>query len=166
MRTRKPLTTHIICCLAALTALASPAAHAQEAVTPESLETWFYSRLLWGAVSSALLGILIGFYLCRLPFEQRQGLNVNRQAWRRFWTLLIALVVVWAVVLFLDAWQWHEFGPLSLEFREAFSQVWLSLRTLGVLAAVALAFWLAVTLTTRFKPGCHCRYAFLGKPRV
>lgn len=166
MRTRKPLTTQIICCLAALAALASPAAHAQEAVTAESLETWFYSRLLWGGVIGALLGILVGFYLCRLPFEQRQGLNVNRQARGRFWKFLIALVALWAVLLFFDAWRWHEFGPLSLEFREAFSQVWLSLRTLGVLAATALAFLAAVALTTRLKPGCHCRYAFLPSRRV
>jgi hypothetical protein len=164
---RKPLTARIICCLLALVALVPPAAYAQEAITTESLDDWFYSRLLWSAVVGAIIGVLLGlFYLCRLPFEQRQGLNVNRQAKRKFWAVLATLSVVCAVLLFMDVWQLHEFGPLSLQFGEAFSQVWWNYRTLFVLAATALAFWLAVALTTRLKPGCHCRYAFLRGPRV
>ena len=139
---------------------------AQEVVAKEALDEWFYSRLLWGGVIGIIAGILIGLvHLCRLSFAYKGALNINNRARRRLLTWAIAIFVVGAIVLFLDAWLLYPFGPMSLKFWDALTQVWLNYRMLLILFATLVIFVLVVAAATRFKSDCRCRYAFIPGPQ-
>jgi uncharacterized membrane protein (UPF0182 family) len=138
---------------------------AQEIVSPEMLDEWFYSRVMLGALVGALLGILVGLtHLCRLRF-QVTSLSVNSQARRKFLGWLIGLFIVGSVALFLDAWLLYPFSMVSLAFGETLTQVWLNYRMLLILVVTLVTFTLLVFVSTRLKSDCRCRYAFLPGPR-
>jgi len=138
---------------------------AQGSVAKEALDEWFYSRLLWGVATGAIIGVVAGVtHLCRLRFEIN-ALNVNSQARRKFLLWLVIISVVSAILLFLDAWLLYPFSAISLEFWEALTQIWLNYRMLAVLAATLAMFTCAVAIATRLKSDCRCRYAFLPGPR-
>ncbi len=153
--------------LISLTFLGMPVSvMAQEIVTKESLDEWFYSRLLWGALAGVLLGLLIGLaHLCRLPFQYKGALNINDRARRKLLVWAVAISIVVALLLLLDAWLLYPFGTNSLSLSEALTQVWLNYRTLLILVATLSALVLLVALATRLKSDCRCRYALIPGPR-
>src|SRR6266704_5204774 len=60
-------------------------AGAQELVSTERVEDWFYSRLVWACVLGAMFGGLIGvLHLTRLRVHTSE-LHVNAQARKKFW---------------------------------------------------------------------------------
>lgn len=139
---------------------------AQEVVANEALDEWFYSRLLWALVIGVIAGLVIGLVvLCRLKFEVKGALHINHYARKNLlmWTAII--VVLGAILLFLDAWLLYPFGTLSLTFSDALTQVWSNYRMLLVLMVTIITFVFVVALTTRFKSGCRCRYAFIPGPK-
>ena len=140
-----------------------------QGVTIEELDDWFYSRLAWGAIIGALLGVLASLvHLCRLKFKVRPSnvdLSVDMRARRGFVVWLATLFFVGAIVLFIDAWLVYEFGLLTLDFWEALGRVWLNYRTLLILAAALAGFTLMVLIVTRLKSDCRCRFAFIPGPR-
>lgn len=140
---------------------------AQELVSQEVLDEWFYSRLIWGALAGSLIGILAGLtHLCRLQFQVNvNSLNVNNQAHKKFAIWIVLLLIAGGGLLFLDAWLGYTFRSSSMTFGEAMAQVWLNYRMLLILLALLGTFTLMVALSTRLKPDCHCRYAFLPGPR-
>ena len=139
---------------------------AQELVANEALDEWFYSRLVWGMVLGVIAGGVIGLMvLCRLKFEVQGALNINNRAQRRLLVWVAIISVVGAVLLFIDAWLLYPFGSLSLTFSDALTQVWSNYRMLLVLIATVIVFVLVVAITTRFKSGCRCRYAFIPGPK-
>ena len=138
---------------------------AQELVSPEMLDEWFYSRLICAAVAGALAGILVGLaHLCRLRFKV-DSLDVNRQARRKFLIWSLVVVICGAIMIFLDAWLLYPFGTNSLAFGETLRQVWLNYRVSIILFTLIGAFILMVVISTRLKSDCRCRYAFLPGPR-
>lgn len=138
---------------------------AQELVSPELLDEWFYSRLIWASAAGTLAGILVGLtHLCRLRFKV-DSLDVNRQARRKFWIWSLLIVISGGVIIFLDAWLLYPFNPGSLTFSEALGQVWLNYRVSLILLALLGMFILMVAISTRVKSNCRCRYAFLPGPR-
>ena len=137
---------------------------AQELVTTEALNEWFYSRLLWAIGIGFLVGLVISLGdLCRLPFAYEGALNVNSQA-RRKLTMWLALVFgIGAVALFIDAWFVFPFGAMNLAFSDVFTQIWSNYRMLVVLLSMIAVLVLVVGLATRLKGSCRCRYAFIPK---
>lgn len=140
--------------------------HAQEVVAKESLDEWFYSRLLWGILVGIVAGIVIGLaHLCRLSFEYKGALNINNRARRRLLAWATVIFAVGAILLFLDAWLLYPFGTMSLTFWETLTQVWLNYRMLLILFATLVIFVLLAAIATRFKSDCRCRYAFIPGPQ-
>ena len=139
---------------------------AQEIVAKESLDDWFYSRLIWGALAGVILGFLIGLlHLCRLSFEYKGALNINSRARRRLLVWAAAIILVVAILLLCDAWLLYPFGSTSLSFSEALTQVWANYRTVLILITTLSMFLLFVAVATRLKSDCRCRYAFIPGPR-
>ncbi len=139
---------------------------AQEIVTKESLDDWFYSRLIWGALAGVILGLLIGLlHLCRLSFEHKGALNINSRARRKLLIWAGAIVLVVAILLLCDAWLLYPFRSTSLSFSEALTQVWANYRTVLILITTLSMFLLFVAVATRLKSDCRCRYAFIPGPR-
>jgi hypothetical protein len=168
MRSRKSRAIQLTICWLLLAVLLPAGVFAQEIVSKESLDEWFYSRLLWGVVCGAVIGVLIGLvHLCRLPFQVSQSnpLHVNSRARKSFGIWAAVIFVVGAILLFLDAWMLYPFGAISLQFSETLSQVWLNYRMLLILLAILGAFTITVALATRLKSDCRCRYAFLRGPQ-
>jgi hypothetical protein len=169
MRSRKVKTPTLVISLFISAVLLIPArVYAQELIPRETLDEWFYSRLIWGLLIGAVIGVIVALgHLCRLQFKvsQPNPLQVNNQAWKRFGIWLVVIFVVGAILLFLDAWLIYPFSAISLQFSETLTQVWLSLRMLGILGAALLMFTVAVFLATRLKSDCRCRYAFLRGPQ-
>ena len=135
----------------------------QELVTTEALNEWFYSRLLWAIGSGIFIGLAISIAdLCRLPFPYKGALNVNALARRKltFWLLIVFLIG--AVLLFIDAWFVFPFGA-NLGFGDVFTQIWSNYRMIAVLLSMILVLILVVGLSTRLRPSCRCRYAFIRK---
>jgi H+/Cl- antiporter ClcA len=140
-------------------------AFAQELVANESLDEWFFSRLLWGALIGVIAGVVVGLGdLCRLKFEINGSLNINNHARRKLLFWIAIIFILGAIILFVDAWLLYPFGILSLTFSDA-TQVWLNYRMLLVLLATITVFILVVAISTRFKSGCRCRYAFIPGPK-
>lgn len=140
-------------------------AAAQELVSTERIEDWFYSRLVWAGVLAAICGALIGvFHLSRLR-AQTSELHVNRQARRKFWIWTLVILVAGAILLLVDVWTLFPFSTASLTFTEAFTQVWLNYRTILVLIVAFISFYIFVALTTRFISSSRCPYAFVPGPR-
>jgi len=138
---------------------------AQDLIDRETLDEWFYSRLLWGVILGGSIGIIVGLaHLCRLQFDVK-ALNVNSPARRKFITWVIGIFVIGAILLLLDAWLLYDFSALSLAFSEALTQVWMNYRMLLILLATLFIFTLAVAISTRLKSDCRCRYAFIPGPR-
>src|SRR5581483_9507972 len=134
-------------------------------VKVEQLDDWFYSRLLWGGFIGALAGVVVSLtHLCRLRFAIGE-LQVNRQARRKFLLYLTLLLAVAGSLLLVDAWALYPFDGTSLQFSEAFEQVWMNYRTLVVLLCTLGLFSVTVALATRLKSNCRCRYAFLPGPQ-
>jgi len=136
----------------------------------EVLDDWFYSRLAWGAVAGAFLGVLASlFHLCRLEFKVRSSkdsdLTVDGQARRKFGIWLLCLFFVAAILLFLDAWLLYDFDSISLGVWDALGRVWANYRTLLIEIIMLATFALTVAFVTRFKSDCRCRYAFIRGPR-
>jgi|SRR5882724_12449002 len=138
---------------------------AQESVSTERIEDWFYSRLVWAGVLAAILGGLVGaLHLSRLR-AQTSELHVNRQARRKFWVWTIILLIAGAVLLLVDVWTLYSFDTVSLSFTDALTQVWFNYRTILVLLVAFISFYVVVALTTRFINSSRCPYAFLPGPR-
>ena len=162
MRSRKNRTTRLLSYLFALSLLAPASVFAQDT---ERLDDWFYSRLAWGAFLAVVVGIIVAvWHFCRLSYSPGD-LEVNTQARRKYLIWIIIVLVVGSIFLLLDAWMIFPFSEASITFSEALLGVWLNYRTLTVLGATLVGFSAAVALTTRFKPNCSCKYAFLPGPR-
>lgn len=155
--------------LVAALVLSPTGVFAQDGVTMEELDDWFYSRLSWGAIIGAFLGVVVGlFHLCRLEFEVRSrnvDLSVDRSARRKFGAWVLIIFFIGGIFLFLDTWLIYEFGDISLGVWEALGRVWLNYRTLVILLATLASFALLVALVTRLKSDCRCRYAFIPGPQ-
>jgi len=164
MLNRKLRIISLLMGILAANALLPGGALAQGFVSRESLDEWFYSRLLWGVFVGAFFGVFVGLvHLCRLQF-QIDALHVNSQARRKFAMWSLVILVVGGLLLFLDAWLLFPFSAVSLQFGEALTQVWANYRTLLIIAATWAAFGLAVVVATRMKSDCRCRYAFFPGP--
>jgi hypothetical protein len=137
---------------------------AQELVTTEALNEWFYSRLLWAIGIGFFTGLAISMAdLCRLPYPYKGALNVNGRARRKLTVWLLIVFLIGAVLLFIDAWFVFPFGTASLAFGEVFTQIWSNYRMIVVLLSMILVLVLVVGLATRLRPSCRCRYAFIPK---
>ncbi|SRR6266404_740950 len=166
MSTTKSLTRYLAIWIFIVALVMPVAVYAQDVVAKEALDEWFYSRLLWGGLIGFVAGIVIGLaHLCRLSFEYRGALNINNRARRRLLAWATVIFVVGAILLFLDAWLLYPFGPMSLRFWDALTQVWLNYRMLLILFATLIMFVLMVAIATRFKSDCRCRYAFIPGPQ-
>jgi hypothetical protein len=163
---KKRLRVILLMTLSFVSVLHLPAkAFAQELVANESLDEWFYSRLLWGAVIGVITGLLIGLAdLCRLKFAVNGSLHINNRARRKLFIWIGIMFVFGAIILFIDAWLLYPFGILSLTFSDA-TQVWLNYRMLLILLVTITVFVFVVAIATRFKSGCRCRYAFIPGPK-
>ena len=165
MRKRKSWSLQLLIWPLVILVLSPATVFAQDPISQEALDEWFYSRLIWGALAGALIGILVGVaHLCRLQFRVN-SLNVNSQAHRKFVIWLVLLLIIGGGALFLDAWLLYPFSALSMAFGEALTRVWLNYRMLLILLALLGMFTLMVALSTRLKSDCRCRYAFLPGPR-
>jgi len=134
-------------------------------VDPMKLDNWFYSRLAWMSFAAAIVGILVALiHLCRLTFSPGE-LNAKRQARKKFGIWLIVVFISGAIWLLVDAWSIYPFDELtSLNFAQAFLDVFLNYRTLVVLLVGIVVFSAFVAITTRFfKANCRCKFAFIGK---
>jgi hypothetical protein len=134
-------------------------------VDPMKLDNWFYSRLVWMSLAAAVVGILVALiHLCRLTFSPGE-LNAKRQARKKFGVWLIIVFISGAIWLLVDAWSIYPFDELtSLNFGQAFLDVFLNYRTFVVLFVGIFVFSLFVAISTRFfKADCRCKYAFIGK---
>lgn len=140
--------------------------YAQSKVPEQALDQWFYSRLLWGVVVAAIIGVTVGWmHLCRLRFEVGE-LQVNAQARRKFIQYIIALMVLAGGLLLFDAWQFYKFNKTSMTLSQAIDEVWLNYRSFIIWASMLIAFSLSVIIATRLKSDCRCRFAFLpGAPK-
>ena len=166
MSTTNSLTKYLAIWISIVALVAPVTVYAQDQVAKEALDEWFYSRLLWGALTGLVAGIAIGLaHLCRLSFEYKGALNINNRARRRLLAWATVIFVVGAVLLFLDAWLLYPFGPMSLTFWDTLTQVWLNYRMLLILFATLVIFVLVAAIATRFKSDCRCRYAFIPGPQ-
>jgi hypothetical protein len=165
MRARKFRTRHVALLLCAAALMGPITVYAQDVVAKEALDEWFYSRLLWGALTGFTAGIVIGLaHLCRLQFQYKGALHINSRARRKLLIWVTVIFVVGAALLFLDAWLLYPFGTVSLTFWDALTQVWSNYRMPLVLFVTLILFVLAAAITTRFKSDCRCRYAFIPGP--
>lgn len=166
MRTNRLGSLRILICISTLLVLDASSAHAQGIVSAEKLDDWFVSRLAWGAVAGLIIGVVIGLvHLCRLKY-QITALQLNSAARKKFIMWGIILLVVCAILLFVDAWLLYPFSKTAnLGFWETLTRVWFNYRTLTILVVTFGTFTLAVALATRLKADCRCRYAFLPGPR-
>jgi hypothetical protein len=166
MSTTKSLTKFLAIWISIVALVTPVTVYAQGVVAKEALDEWFYSRLLWCGLTGLVAGIVIGLvHLCRLSFEYKGVLNVNNRARRRLLAWVATIFVVGAILLFLDAWLLYPFGPMSLTFWDALTQVWLNYRMLLILFATLGLFVFVVAISTRFKSDCRCRYAFIPGPQ-
>lgn len=134
-------------------------------VDPMKLDNWFYSRLIWMTLVAAIVGILVALiHLCRLRFPPGE-LHAKKQARKKFGIWLIIVFISGAIWLLIDAWIIFPFDELtSLNFAQAFLDVFLNYRTFFVLAVGIIVFSIFVAISTRFfKADCRCKYAFIGK---
>jgi len=141
--------------------------YAQDIISGDRLDEWFYSRLGWAFVLGLIISALIGIYLSRLKISLGEY-QANTKARNKFWLLLFLFLGIGAVLIFLDAFLIYDFGSgdsISLTFPEAFGQVWLSYRTIPILLTAALAFYLGAALTTRFLPNSRWPYILLPGPK-
>lgn len=154
--------------LALSAALSSAGCRAVVIIQRGDLKDWFMSRLGWYTLLSVILGVVVAKFLCRLPIKAPM-LDCIGAARSRFtaWLLALVLLVV-PLALWLDAWFTQPFGEGNvLDALAVLSVAVLNWRTLALMAADALAFYLSVALFTRFFFGgtCNCRYAFIPKLR-
>ena len=158
--------TQLVITITALLALAiTKTANAQTVVSTARVEDWFYSRLIWAALLAAMMGAVIGaFHLSRLRTRPTE-LQVNGQARRKFWLWSAILAVAGAVLLLIDIWMLYSFDSVSLNFIDALTQVWFNYRTILILLAAFICFYITVALTTRFVRNSRCPYAFIPGPR-
>jgi hypothetical protein len=130
------------------------------------LRSWFWSRLGWAVLLSVVVGVVVARLLCRLPFRAPL-MDCNSAAWARFlWVAALLALVATPLLLWLDAWLTQPFGQdVQLGVWLILSSVILDWRTLGLMLAVAAAFYFTVALCTRviFARRCNCRYAFFPK---
>jgi hypothetical protein len=154
--------------LALLAALSMSGCQAQVVIQQADLRDWFISRLGWFSLASAVLGAVVARVLCRLPIKAPL-LDCIGAARARFLTWLAALALfATPLLLWLDAWLTQPFGEDNqLGGVAVLSAAVLNWRTLGVMALVALVFFLSVALFTRyiFRHTCSCKYAFVPKFR-
>lgn len=153
--------------LVSLVLLSLAASGCEEAgtVDPMKLDNWFYSRLAWMSLAAAVVGILAAlFHLCRLTFAPGE-LNAKSQARKKFGIWLILIFISGAFWLLIDAWSIYPFDELtSLNFAQAFLDVFLNYRTFVLLLVGVVIFSTFVAITTRFfKADCRCKFAFIGK---
>jgi hypothetical protein len=165
MQIRKSLIGRLVGTLFVMLLLFPASSFAQGTASVEALDEWFLSRLLWGSFIAAGAGALVGWvHLCELSFELGE-LHLNKQARRKFGWYTIGLLVVGGLFLLMDAWLLFPFSTASMSFSDAFTTVWMGYRTLAVLLLAEALFATAVAISTRLKPTCRCRYAFLPGPR-
>lgn len=139
---------------------------AQVVITKGILKNWFWSRLSWAAVITAVIGVVAAAQLCRLPIKAPR-LDCRDEARTRFmwWSLLLVLVLT-PLSLWLDALITQPFGQdIELSGWMILSVVILDWRTLAIMFVVASIFYLVVAIFTRyfFARTCNCKYAFLPK---
>jgi hypothetical protein len=130
------------------------------------LQNWFFSRLTWYALVSAIVGVVAANQLCRLPIRAPL-LDCITVARKRFilWIVALALLLV-PISLWVDALITQPFGEGNqLKPGSVFYLVTLDWRTLTIMAVVALVFYLSVGVFTRgfFGRRCNCKYAFIPK---
>jgi hypothetical protein len=134
-----------------------------EVVEEGELSHWFLSRLGWAALISASLGVVAARLLCNLPIRA-PFMDCIKAARIRFLKWLICLVLLFTpLLLWFDALMTQPFGEGSeLSWAKVIYLVTLDLRTLGLMACVAIVFYLSVAISTRsiFGRTCNCRYAF------
>lgn len=130
------------------------------------LQNWFLSRLGWYALVSFLVGVVAANQLCRLPIRAPllDCITVARKRFV-FWIVPLALLLV-PFSLWVDALITQPFGEGNqLNPGNVFYLVTLDWRTLAIMAAVVLVFYLSVGVFTRgfFGRRCNCKYAFIPK---
>lgn len=158
-------TAQLVVTIVAVSIVITKTANAQTVVSTARVEDWFYSRLVWAVALAAIMGALIGaFHLSRLRTRPSE-LQVNGQARRKFWLWSAILTVAGAVLLLIDVWMLYSFDSVSLNFTDALTQVWFNYRTILILLAAFVSFYITVALTTRFIRTSRCPYAFIPGPR-
>jgi multisubunit Na+/H+ antiporter MnhB subunit len=130
------------------------------------LNNWFWSRIAWSVVVSAVLGVAAARFLCQLPIRAPL-MDCTEAARLRFkiWISILVLVIT-PFFLWFDAWFTQPFGQGNeLSAANILSLVILDWRVLLLMFIVAVAFYLIVALFTRyvFARTCSCKYAFFPK---
>lgn len=154
--------------LALLTMLSTTGCRTEIIIQQSDLKDWFISRVLMFFIASVILGAVAAKLLCRLPIKAPllDCISTARSHFK-VWLLVLALVIT-PFILWLDAWFTQPFGEESkLDGLTVLSLAILNWRTLGPVAAVAVGFYLAVGIFTRYVFGgtCNCKYAFIRKFR-
>lgn len=155
----------LITCALLLFMLTPVTGHAQDFISMERVEDWFFSRLGWGLIIGAITGVFVGaLHLSRLQY-QAGSLEVNGQARRKMLVWAGAVAVSSLALLFIDIWLLFPFGDVSLTIAEALT-VWLGYRIWIVVFLTLISFFLAGAFSTRMTPGSRCPYAFIPGPRA
>jgi hypothetical protein len=150
----------------ALMALPLSGCQLQVVITKGILTNWFWSRFGWAVLISAILGVLAAVFLCRLPIEAPRMDCINKARRRFMWWAILLVLIFTPLFLWLDAWITQPFGEdLQLEAWMIVPVVILEWRTLAIMLAVAVVFYLMVAIFTRyvFARTCSCKFAFLPK---
>jgi hypothetical protein len=152
--------------LIALAALPLTSCQMQIVVTKGILSNWFWSRLIWALIISAFLGIVAARFLCSLPYKAPLMDCISAARTRFAWLVLLLVFIVTPFFLWVDAWITQPFGQDSdLGFLPILSVAILEWRTLAIMSVVAVMFYLAVAIFTRYiyERTCCCKHAFLPK---
>lgn len=152
--------------LIALAALPLVGCQLQIVITKGLLTNWFWSRLGWAALVSAVLGIVAAKFLCRLPIRAPLLDCINAARTRFLWLALLLVLIATPLFLWLDAWLTQPFRrETELDLWTIISVVILDWRTLAIMFVVAVAFYSMVAIFTRyvFARTCNCKFAFLPK---
>lgn len=132
-------------------------------ITEQSLNNWFYSRIVWISVLFAGIGFLVGWlHLSRIHYKPPR-LVVDGQARKALLIWVLIALIVGAILLIVDAWTIYPFSFTSLTFSEAFGKVFLSYQGFMVLLCAVAAFFIAAAIATRVLPESHCPHAFIPK---
>jgi uncharacterized membrane protein YidH (DUF202 family) len=131
-------------------------------VPPRFIDEWYDRRLLPVIVTSALLGLLATLlWLPQLLPKPHQ--NDNRRARIHALITLGLSLLILAVGLLIDITQIAQFGNQTYQFKELFSDVFLSRQTVVMLGIAAIVFASVIILWTRFLSEKFYRYMIISK---
>jgi hypothetical protein len=131
-------------------------------IPPRFVDEWYDRRYLVIIVLGALLALLTSWlWLPALLPKAHQDDN-RRARLHAFMALVLSLVIL-AVALLLDINAVADFGRQSYQFKELFSDVFLSRQTFIMLGMAAAVFVIIITFWTRFLSEKFYRYMIIPR---